>query len=205
MLANIDLRCVYNVSLGTKVYLGYKPGMNDTVKRTVKISSRRKKDIYIKDGSEVKVIIYNRRKNIYIVESINFNENGVGSVEDILINNNILYEQVSKERWEDWKKSMWVQSYIQPCDKGYYMWTHFWLDIDTWFVDMVSKDGVSISDGEIIKELHYKKVGGEISEEIYSFLDKMTNGIILTEEYYKLKDMCENVPALEIKFKEVRL
>ena len=151
MLFNVNLKCVYNVTSGTKIYLGYKSSLKSEDKRIIKFSSRRKRSFFVEPGSDVNVIIYNRALGIYIVEKVEFDDNGVGSVEKILIENNIKYEQVSKELWDDLKKSMLVQSYIQPNERGYYMWTHFWLDIDVWFVNMISKDGIALADGKIIQ------------------------------------------------------
>lgn len=202
MLFNVNLKCVYNVTSGTKIYLGYKSSLKSEDKRIIKFSSRRKRSFFVEPGSDVNVIIYNRALGIYIVEKVEFDDNGVGSVEKILIENNIKYEQVSKELWDDLKKSMLVQSYIQPNERGYYMWTHFWLDIDVWFVNMISKDGIALADGKIIKEIHYKKVGDYIPNEIYEFLDRMINGSVSVEEYVMFKDMCTNASALAVKYKE---
>lgn len=205
MLFNVNLKCVYNVTSGTRIYLGYKSSTKSEDKKIIKFSSRRKRNFYVEPDSDVNVIIYNRAAGTYIVEKVEFDDNGVGSVEKIFIENNIKYEQVSRERWDDFKKSMLVQSYIQPYDSGYYMWTHFWLDIDVWFVNMISKDGITLADGNIIKEIHYKKVGDYIPNEIYEFLDRMINGSVSVEEYVMFKDMCRSAAALEIKYKEVSL
>lgn len=54
-------------------------------------------------------------------------------------------------------------------------------------------------------EIHYKKVGDYIPDEIYEFLDRMTSGSVSVEEYVMFKDMCKSASALEIKYKEVTL
>lgn len=87
---------------------------------------------------------------------------------------------------------------------GYFTWQHLWLDIDVWNIDMVSKDGIKIKGGDIIKETHYEKVGGEIPKEHYEFLEKMLSTGCTLDEYEDFKNKFVNIPAVEVKYKEVK-
>ena len=58
---------------------------------------------------------------------------------------------------------------------------------------MVSKDGIEIIGGDIIKETHYEKVGGEIPKEHYKFLEKMLTEGCTLDEYEELKTLAKTV------------
>lgn len=203
-LVKYDLNDVYRLKKGYKVFLGYDVDLNDNEKVTLNFSPRRNKDFYIKPNSEVKIIVYSYSDGIYIVDSVVMDEKCIGRVSDILKKHDIPFEPVSSEGWQKFKHSSWIQSYIYVYDKGYFTWKHLWLDIAVWNIDMVSKDGIAIKGGDTIKETHYEKVGGEIPKEHYEFLEKMLTEGCTLDEYEEFKNKFVNIPAVEIKYKEVK-
>lgn len=203
-LVKYDLGYVYRLKKGYKVFLGYETELNNEEKITLNFSPRRNKDFFIKPNSDVKVIIYSRSDEIYIVDSVEKDAKGIGRVADVLKKHSIPFEPTSSEGWQSFKHSSWIQSYIYVYDKGYFTWQHLWLDIAVWNIDMVSKDGIEIIGGDIIKETHYEKVGGEIPKEHYKFLEKMLTEGCTLDEYEDFKNKFVNVPAVEIKYKEVK-
>ncbi len=201
-LVKYDLRYAYKLKRGYKVYLGYEVELDNDEKVTLHFSSRRNKDFFIKPDSEVKVIIYSKADNVYIVDTVMINAKGIGNVDDVLEKYGISYEPVSSEGWHHFKYDPWDQSYIYIFDKGFYTWLHDWLDIDIWTIDMVSKDGVNIPGMGVIKEIRYRKVGGNIPKGLYTFLKKMVTMGCSLDEYNEFKDKYVNISG-EIKFKEV--
>lgn len=186
-LVNYDLRGVYKHKEGYRIFLGLEEESGKGEKVTLHFSARRLMGFNIKPKSEVRIIVYSREDNIFVVDTVEFNKNGVGNVDDVLRKHCIPFEPESLEEWQIFKRSNWTQSYMCVCDKGYYIVTYLWLDMHIWYVDMISKDGVTIFGGNTIKETYYEQHDRSIPEEHFAFLEKMITKGCTFEEYEAFK------------------